>query len=76
MGHGINGTTGDYSRGALGYWVEGGEIKFPVSGLTIAGNLKDMFKGVVHIGNDIDMRSNIKVGSVLVNDMTIAGDLQ
>ncbi|MDP6103630.1 MAG: metallopeptidase TldD-related protein [Gammaproteobacteria bacterium] len=76
MGHGINGTTGDYSRGALGYWVEGGEIKFPVSGLTIAGNLKDMFKGVVHIGNDIDMRSNIKVGSVLVNEMTIAGDLQ
>lgn len=75
MGHGINGTTGDYSRGALGYWVEDGEIKYPVSGLTVAGNLKDIFSGIVHIGNDIDKRSNIKVGSVLVNEMTIAGEL-
>jgi PmbA protein len=75
MGHGVNGTTGDYSRGALGFWVEDGEIKYPVSGLTIAGNLKDMFAGIVHIGNDIDLRSNIKIGSVLVNEMTVAGDL-
>jgi PmbA protein len=74
MGHGINGTTGDYSRGALGYWVEGGEIKYPVSGLTVAGNLKDMLLGVVNIGTDIDERSNIKVGSVLVNEMTVAGE--
>ncbi|BAS68425.1 metalloprotease PmbA [Bathymodiolus septemdierum thioautotrophic gill symbiont] len=74
MGQGVNGTTGDYSRGALGFWVENGEIQYPVSGLTIAGNLKEMLLGIVHIGNDVDHRSNIKVGSVLVNQMTVAGD--
>ncbi len=75
MGQGINLTTGDYSRGAAGFWVENGEIQYPVSGITIASNLKDMFLGVVHIGNDIDRRNNIKVGSVLVNQMAIAGQL-
>lgn len=74
MGQGVNATTGDYSRGALGFWVENGEIQYPVSGLTIAGNLKDMLLGIVHVGNDVDWRSNIKVGSVLINQMTIAGE--
>ncbi len=73
MGQGVNGITGDYSRGALGFWVENGEIQYPVSGLTIAGNLKDMLLGIVCVGNDIDQRSNIKVGSMLINQMTVAG---
>ena len=74
MGQGINATTGDYSRGASGFWVENGEIQYPVSGITIAGNLKDMLKNVASIGNDIDTRSNIKVGSTLISEMTIAGE--
>ena len=74
MGQGVNATTGDYSRGATGLWVENGEIQYPVSGLTIAGNLKDMLLGISHIGNDIDPRHNIKVGSVLIDEMTIAGE--
>lgn len=74
MGQGVNGTTGNYSRGALGFWVENGNIQYPVSGLTIAGNLKEMLLGIVYVGNDIDERNNIKVGSVLVKQMTIAGE--
>ena len=74
MGQRVNATTGDYSRGALGFWVENGEIQYPVSGLTIAGNLKDMLLGVEYVGTDIDQRSNLKVGSVLINQMTIAGE--
>ena len=74
MGHGINITTGNYSRGATGFWVEKGKIQYPVSGITIAGNLKDMMKNVVSIGSDIDLRSNIKVGSTLISEMTISGE--
>ena len=74
MGQGVNGTTGDYSRGALGFWVENGEIQYPVSGLTIAGNLKQMLLGIVYVGNDIDQRNNMKVGSTMINEMTIAGE--
>ncbi len=74
MGQGINATTGDYSRGASGFWVEKGQIQYPVSGITIAGNLKDMLKNVISIGNDFDIRSNLKVGSTLVSEMTIAGE--
>ena len=74
MGHGVNATTGDYSRGASGFWVENGIIQFPVSGITIAGNLKTMLKNIVYVGNDIDSRSNVKVGSTLINEMTIAGE--
>ena len=76
MGQGVNGTTGDYSRGATGFWVENGEIQYPVSGITIAGNLKDMLLGIEHVGTDVDYRGNIKVGSVLINQMTIAGDTE
>ena len=74
MGHGVNATTGDYSRGASGFWVENGEIKYPVSGITIAGNLKDMLRNVVSIASDVDFRSNLKVGSTLISEMTISGE--
>ena len=73
MGHGINMVTGDYSRGAAGYWVEGGEIQYPVQEITIAGNLRDMFKGIVAIGNDELTRGSRRCGSILVDSMTIAG---
>jgi PmbA protein len=74
LGHGINMVTGDYSRGAAGYWVEGGEIRFPVEEVTIAGNLKDMFKGIAAIGSDVLVRSGRSCGSILVEGMTVAGD--
>jgi len=74
MGQGINPVTGDYSRGAAGFWVENGEIQYPVSEITIAGNLKDMYQGIVAIGQDVDLQSSILTGSVLINEMTIAGD--
>jgi PmbA protein len=74
MGQGINLVTGDYSRGAAGYWVEGGEIRFPVEEITIAGNLAQMFKGIVAIGSDVVTRSGRSSGSILLDSMTIAGD--
>jgi PmbA protein len=73
MGQGINMVTGDYSRGAAGFWVENGEIQYPVEEITIAGNLKDMFKNIVAIGNDVDYRGNIRTGSILVERLSIAG---
>jgi len=74
MGHGVNITTGNYSRGASGFWVENGEIQYPVSGITIAGNLKDMMRNIISVGNDIDNRANFKVGSTLISEMTISGE--
>jgi PmbA protein len=74
MGQGVNPVTGDYSRGAAGYWVEGGEVRFPVEEITIAGNLKEMFKGIVAIGSDVVVRGGRSSGSILVDNMTIAGD--
>jgi PmbA protein len=74
LGHGINLVTGDYSRGAAGYWVDGGEIQFPVEEITIAGNLRDMFKGIVGVGGDVLVRSGRESGSILIDNMTIAGD--
>ncbi len=73
MGQGVSLVTGDYSRGAGGFWVENGEIQFPVDEVTIAGNLKDMFMRVEATGNDIDCRSNIQSGSILMGKMTVAG---
>ncbi|ERK17398.1 MAG: metalloprotease PmbA [Pantoea sp.] len=73
MGQGVSAITGDYSRGAAGYWVENGEIQYPVSEITIAGNLKDMWRNMVTVGNDIETRSNIQCGSVLLPEMKIAG---
>ena len=74
MGMGINAVTGDYSRGACGYWIEGGEIVFPVEEITVAGNLRDMYAGIRRVANDVDVRGNIRTGSVLIERMTIAGD--
>ena len=74
LGHGINMVTGDYSRGAAGYWVEGGVIRYPVEEITIAGNLKDMFRNIVAIGADVVVRSGRSCGSILVDGMTVAGD--
>ncbi len=73
MGSGANLITGDYSRGAAGFWVENGAIAYPVEGITIAGNLREMFKGMVALGNDVDVRGNICSPSVLIERMTIAG---
>jgi PmbA protein len=74
MGQGVNPVTGDYSRGASGFWVEGGEIRFPVEEVTIAGNLSDMFRGIVAIGRDVLVRGSRQSGSILIDRMTIAGD--
>ncbi len=74
MGQGVNRVTGDYSRGAAGFWVENGEIQYPVEEITIAGNLKDMYKNIVAVGNDVDYRGNIRTGSILVERMSIAGE--
>ena len=73
IGFGVNQVTGDYSRGASGFWIERGEIQYPVEEITVAANLKDMFRNIVSIGNDVDNRGNIKTGSVLIDNMTIAG---
>jgi PmbA protein len=74
MGQGVNRVTGDYSRGASGFWVENGIIQYPVQEITIAGNLKTLFRNLVAIGNDIDLRGNIRVGSILLEQMSIAGE--
>lgn len=73
MGQGVNGITGDYSRGASGYWVENGEIQYPVDEVTIAGNLKEMFQMIRAVGNDINPNISIKCGSVLIEKMMVAG---
>ncbi len=74
MGQGVNGVTGDYSRGASGFWVEGGAIAYPVHEITIAGNLRDIYRNIVALGSDIDARGGIRCGSTLIAEMTIAGD--
>ena len=74
LGHGVNLITGDYSRGAAGFWVEGGEIAYPVEEITVAGNLKDMFRGIAASGSDMVVRGSRRCGSVLVEGMTIAGE--
>lgn len=74
MGQGVNAVTGDYSRGAAGFWVQDGSPAFPVHEVTIAGNLRDMYAGIVAAGADLDVRGGIRTGSVLVGEMTIAGE--
>lgn len=73
MGHGINTVTGDYSRGAAGYWVEDGEIQYPVHEITLSSHLGQMFQHIVAIGDDVDTRGNVRTGSVLIEEMTIGG---
>ncbi|GLX77934.1 peptidase PMbA [Thalassotalea insulae] len=74
MGQGVNVVNGDYSRGAAGFWVENGEIAYPVSEVTIAGNLADMFKNIVAVGSDTDVKGSIRTGSIIVDQMQIAGN--
>jgi PmbA protein len=74
MGQGVNIVTGDYSRGAAGFWVENGEIQFPVSEITVAGNLAQMFQHIVAVGNDVETRSQIQTGSILLESMKVAGE--
>ncbi|WP_386697129.1 metalloprotease PmbA [Lonepinella sp. MS14436] len=74
MGQSVNMVTGDYSRGASGFWVENGEIQYPVSEITIAGNLKQMFEHLMAVGDDIETRSNIQTGSILLEEMKISGN--
>jgi len=73
MGQGINLVTGDYSRGAAGFYIENGEIQYPVHEVTIANNLRNMFKNIVAVGNDVDRRSSIQTGSILIEEMMLAG---
>lgn len=73
MGQGVNLVTGDYSRGAAGFWIEDGEVQFPVEEITIAGNLQDMFKNIVAVGSDVDYRGNIRTGSIMIEQISVAG---
>jgi PmbA protein len=73
MGQGVNLVTGDYSRGSSGFWVENGEIQYPVEEITIAGNLRDMYRKILAVGNDVDLRGNTRTGSILLEEMTVAG---
>jgi len=74
LGHGLNMVTGDYSRGVAGFWVEDGQLAYPVEEITVAGNLKDMFMGIQAIGTDIEVRGSRRVGSILIDRMTVAGN--
>ena len=74
MGQGVNPVTGDYSRGASGFWVENGAVDRPVHEITVAGNLRDMYQGIIALGDDLDRRGAIHCGSILIEQMTIAGD--
>ncbi|MBZ0250443.1 MAG: metalloprotease PmbA, partial [Burkholderiales bacterium] len=73
MGQGVNPVTGDYSRGAVGFWVEGGEIRYPVEEVTIAGNLAQMYRAIAAVGRDVLVRGSRATGSILVERMTVAG---
>jgi len=73
IGFGVNQVTGDYSRGASGFWIENGEIQYPVEEITVAGNLAEIYKLIIEIGSDVDCRGNIQTGSILIDNMTVAG---
>ena len=74
LGHGVNYVTGDYSRGAAGFWVENGEIAHPVQEITIAGNLREMFRGIEAVGADVHQRGGKRTGSILIDRMMVAGE--
>jgi PmbA protein len=73
LGQGVNPVTGDYSRGAAGYWVERGKIAYPVNEVTVAGNLGEMFRSIRAVGSDVDVRGGVRTGAVLVDGLTVAG---
>ena len=74
MGSSVNSISGDYSRGAAGFWVQGGEIQYPVAEITIAGNLNEMYKQILEVGTDVDLRRSTRTGSILIEEMTVAGE--
>ena len=74
IGHGVNLVTGDYSQGVVGFWVDNGEIQYPVEEITIAGNLRDMYRNIISISGDLNYQSSIQSGSILIESMTIAGE--
>ena len=74
IGFGVNNVTGDYSRGASGLWIENGEIQYPVEEITVAGNLAGMYRQILEVGNDVDRRGNVQTGSILIENMMIAGN--
>jgi PmbA protein len=74
MGQGVNTITGDYSRGAAGFWIEDGKPQYAVDGITIAGNLRAMYQAIEAVGSDVDPRSHVRTGSILVGRMTVAGE--
>ena len=74
LGQGVSLITGDYSRGAAGYWIENGRIAYPVHEITIAGNLREMFNSIIAVGNEIDTRGNVRTGPIRLAEVTIAGD--
>jgi PmbA protein len=74
LGQGVNLVTGDYSRGACGFWVEHGKIQYALEEMTVAGNLKDMFKRIVAVGSDVETRSSLHCGSILIEEISIAGE--
>ena len=74
MGHGVNLVTGDYSRGAIGFWVENGVIQYPLHEVTIAGNLKNMLRNIVAIGSEKELRSSIQTGAILLEKVALAGN--
>jgi PmbA protein len=76
MGQGVNPVTGDYSRGAAGFWVENGELAYPVDEITIAGNLRQMFLALEAVGREVDPRSSIRTGPMLIGRMTVAGSAE
>jgi len=73
MGQGVNAVTGDYSRGAAGFWIENGAVAYPVDGITVAGNLRQMFAAIEAVGSDVDPRSHVACGSILIGKLTVAG---
>ena len=73
LGQGVNHVTGDYSRGAAGFWVEHGEIQYPVEEITIAGNLKDMYRHIAAVGSDVLAQGSRQSGSILIENMMVAG---
>ncbi len=74
IGFGVNQVTGDYSRGAAGFWIKNGEVQYPVEEITVAGNLLEMYKQIIATGKDIDHRGNILTGSILIENMTVGGE--
>jgi len=74
IGFGVNGVTGDYSRGAVGQWIENGELAYPVEEITIAGNLLDMYAAIEMIGNDLDLRHAVAAPTIKIGRMTVAGE--